>query len=126
MTQEAQATMATTLPAPRLTSDIYETPGGDAYVIELPVPGLRADEIIIEVDSYMVTVSTEPRSSEPDPDRKYIQREQSTRPLSRIFEFPSELDTDNLRTTLENGILKIRIPKAAAGRRKVVRVGQSA
>jgi HSP20 family molecular chaperone IbpA len=37
-----------------------------------------------------------------------------------------EIDTDNVRTTLENGILKIHVPKAAVGRRKVIRVGQLA
>ena len=40
MTQELHATMVPALPPPRLTADIYETAGGEAYVIELPVPGL--------------------------------------------------------------------------------------
>ena len=126
MTQEAQTTRETALPAPRLTADVYETEGGDIYVIELPVPGLKADEIIVEADSYAVTVSTKPLQSETDLDRKYIQREQSTRSLSRIFEFPVELDTDRIQTKLENGMLKIYIPKAAIGRRRVIRVGQAA
>jgi HSP20 family protein len=95
-------------------------------VIEIPVPGLKPDEIIIEADSYSLTVTTEPQQAEPDSGRRYIQREQPVRPLSRLFEFPVEIDTDNVRTTLENGILKIHVPKAAVGRRKVIRVGQSA
>jgi HSP20 family protein len=100
--------------------------GGEAYVIEIPVPGLKPDEIAIEADSYSLTVSTEPQQAEPDSGRRYIQREQPVRPLSRLFEFPVEIDTDNVRTTLENGILKIYVPKAAVGRRKVIRVGQLA
>jgi HSP20 family molecular chaperone IbpA len=44
--------------------------------------------------------------------------------MSRVFEFPTELDTDNVRATLENGMLRIRVPKAAAARRRVIRVGQ--
>jgi HSP20 family protein len=126
MTQEAQATRETTLPAPRLTADIYETAGGEAYVIEIPVAGLKPEEIVIEAESDIVTVSTEPQPNEAESDRRYIQREQSLRPLSRIFEFPVEINTDGLRTTLEHGILKIQVPKAAAGRRRVIRVGQSA
>ena len=126
MTQEAQATSETTLPAPRLTADIYETAGGEAYVIEIPVAGLTPDEILIEADIDTVTVSTEPRQSDAESNRRYIQREQSIRPLSRIFEFPVEINTDGLRTTLAHGILKIHVPKAAASRRRVIRVGQSA
>jgi hypothetical protein len=37
-----------------------------------------------------------------------------------------DVDTDNERATLENRILKIRAPKAAAGRRWIIRVGQAA
>jgi len=46
--------------------------------------------------------------------------------MSRIFEFPMELDTDNVRATLEYGILKIRAPKAVAGKRRVIRLEQTA
>ena len=48
----------------------------------------------------------------------------SFEPRSRVFEFPTEIDTDDVRTTLENGLLRIRVPKAVAGRWKVIRVGQ--
>ena len=126
MTQELRPTMVPALPPARLTADIYETAGGEAYVIEIPVPGLKPDEIVIAVDTYSLTVSTEPQQAEPDSGRRYLQREQPVRPLSRLFEFPGEIDTDNVRTTLETGILKIHVPKAAVGRRKVIRVGQSA
>lgn len=60
-------------------------------------------------------MSTEPQQAEPDSGRKYIQREQPVRPLSRLFAFPADIDTDNVRTMLENGILKIHVPKAAVG-----------
>jgi HSP20 family protein len=73
-----------------------------------------------------VTVSTEPKQSEQENGRRYFQREQSHKRMSRIFEFPMEIDTDNVQATLENGILKIRLPKAGAARRRVVKVGQLA
>jgi HSP20 family molecular chaperone IbpA len=60
-----------------LTADVYETAGGEAYVIEVPVPGLRPDEINIEVTIDTVTISTEPRESSQD-GRRYFQREQPT------------------------------------------------
>jgi HSP20 family protein len=126
MMQELCATMVPALPPARLTADIYETVGGEAYVLEIPVPGLKPDEIVIEVDTFSLTVSTEPQQAEPDSGRRYLQREQPARPLSRLFEFPVEIDTDNVRTTLENGLLKIYVPKASVGRRKVIRLGQSA
>ena len=66
---------------------------------------------------------TEPRQSSSEQGRTYLQREHVTEPMSRIFEFPDELDTDNVRATLENGMLRIRVPRAGAGRRRVIRMG---
>jgi HSP20 family protein len=128
MAQEARwfPRMLPALPPPRLTADISEPPGGEAYVVEIPVPGLKPDEIVIEVASDSVKVSTEPRQSEADSGQRYLQREQTPRPMSRIFEFPMDIDTDNVRVTLENGMLKLYLPKAAVGRRWVIRVAGSA
>jgi HSP20 family protein len=108
----------------RLRANVYETAGGETYVLEIPVPGLTQDEIVIEVDVDSVTVRTEPRREEAEGGRHYLQREQANEPMSRIFEFSSEIDTDNVRASLDNGMLKLRVPKAAAARRRVIRVGQ--
>ena len=108
----------------RLRANVYETAGGETYVLEIPVPGLTRDEIVIEVDVDSLTVRTEPRHDEAEAGRHYLQREQVLEPMSRIFEFPTEIDTDNVRASLENGMLRIRVPKAAAARRRVIRVGQ--
>jgi HSP20 family protein len=108
----------------RLRANVYETAGGETYVLEIPVPGLTQDEILIEVEFDSLTVRTEPRQDEAEAGRRYLQREQVAEPMSRIFEFPTEIDTDAVRASLENGMLKIRVPKAAAARRRVIRVGQ--
>lgn len=107
----------------QLKANVYETPGGETFVIEVPVPGLTEEEIVIEVDVETVTVRIEPRQSASEEGRTYLQREHVTEPMSRIFEFPDELDTDNVRATLENGMLRIRVPRAGAGRRRVIRIG---
>lgn len=110
------------LPPPRLTADVYELPDGHAYVVEMPVPGLTPDQITIEATSDTLTVSTQPRQTGDDASRTYLQREQAVGPMARVIEFPEEIDTDNIRATLELGILKIEVPKAAAARRRIIKV----
>jgi HSP20 family molecular chaperone IbpA len=46
--------------------------------------------------------------------------------MARIFEFPVEIDTDNVQATLKDGILKIEVRKAAAARRRIIQIGQAA
>ena len=125
MTQEAQATIDGTLSASRVTADLYETSGWEAYVLEVQLPALKPEEIVIEADSYSLTVATEPRE-ESSGSRRYIQREQSVRPMSRIFDFPDQIDVDNIRPSLEQGVLVIRVPKAGASRRKIIRLSSVA
>jgi HSP20 family protein len=104
------------------TANVYETPGGEAYVIEVPVPGLTRQEIVVEVDVHTITVRTEPARTEEDEGRTYLVREHLAEPMARIFEFPADIDTDNVEVILEKGMLRIRAPKAAAGRPRVVKV----
>ena len=88
--------------------------------------GLKPDEIVLEADIYSLTASTAPAQTEPKSGRKYIRRESSVRPMSRVFNFPVEIDSDNVQANLERGILQIRVPKATAVKRKLIRVGQAA
>ena len=105
------------LPPPRLAADIYETPDGDAYVVEIPVPGLDVNKVSVEATPEMLTVRTMPQESN---GRHYVRQEQSQGPASRVFEFPTEIDPDNIGANLDAGMLKIHIPKAAASRPRVI------
>ena len=101
------------IPPTQGRTEFYETAGGEAFVIEVPVQGLKPEEIVVEATIDTLTISTHPK-------------DQQVQPMSRLFVFPVDIDTDNVRVALEDGLLKIRVPKAAAARRKVIHVGQSA
>jgi HSP20 family protein len=123
LVQDAWRTPA--LPPPHLNADMYETVDGDAYVLEIPVPGLSPDEISIEATPDIVTVYTTPVEQNGQSNRHYLWQEQPRGPMSRIFEFPVEVEPDNITANLEAGMLKIRVPKAAASRRRVIKLQQS-
>jgi HSP20 family molecular chaperone IbpA len=109
------ASLRPALPPPRLTADVSETVDGDAFVVEISVPGLTPDE--------STSVSARPRQGGPEPGRTYLQREQPVGPMSRVFTFPVEIDTDNVRATIEHGMLRIDVPKATVGQRRVIKLG---
>jgi HSP20 family protein len=115
------ATMEREAATAQLRANFYENVGGDEYVIEVPVPGLEQSEIVIEADPESVVVRTQPHERA-ETEGKYIQREHTLESMSRVFEFPQEIDTDHIRATLDKGMLRIRVPKAAVGRRRVIRI----
>ena len=116
---ELRAPVFSEPPNSALVADIYETSDRRQYVIQIPVPGLKPDEIDIKIEPYSITVSTQPAQTEPDPGRKYMVRESSIRPLVRTFNFPFEIDKEKVKVTLNYGTLLISVPKPASGKRKV-------
>jgi HSP20 family protein len=107
-----------------MTADVYETVDGDAYILEIPVPGLDATEISVEATPELLTVETTPMERNGQ-QRRYLRHEQEQGPMSRVFEFPSEIDPDHVSATVEAGMLKIHAPKAAASRRRVIKLNKS-
>jgi HSP20 family protein len=105
-----------------LTADVYESVDGDAYIVEIPVPGLEASQISIEATPETLTVWTRPTERNGEAPRRYLQQEHNQGPGSRVFEFPTEIELDNITANLEAGMLKIHAPKAAASRRRVINV----
>ena len=87
-TQQSHETTESTHASLQLKGNIYETAGGEAYVIEIPVPGLNSDEITIEVTIDTVTVTTKPQQTEAESGRTYIQHEQLVQPMSRYSSSP--------------------------------------
>jgi HSP20 family protein len=110
------------LPPPRLTADVFETPDGTAYAVEVPAPGLSADELIVTATGDMLTVEVQPRPSTNGQGRTYLVQEVPRERTARVFTFPTTIDVDNIEAHLEQGMLRMRIPKAEGARSRVIRV----
>jgi HSP20 family protein len=99
-------------------ADIEET--DDAWIIEAEVPGVRREDINVEVNGPELAITGEIKERE----RTGILRRR-TRPVGR-FELRVALpglehaDVDNIDARLDDGVLTVRVPKGQqAGRRKI-------
>jgi HSP20 family protein len=88
-------------------ADIEET--DDMWVVELELPGVKREDVDIELNDSEVIVTGEIKERE----REGILRRR-TRPVGR-FEYrvtlPGDVDPDNVLATMAEGILRLRIPK---------------
>ncbi len=91
-------------------TDIKDT--GDAYELEADLPGFEKENISIEVQDDVMTISAERRDEheEKDESGNYIRRERSYGSFSRGFDV-SEVDVDSIAVKYDNGVLKITMPK---------------
>ena len=90
--------------------DIYESNGN--YNIEMDIPGYNKEDITIECEDGILTISAEKNneSEEKDENKKYIRRERVYGKVSRTFNF-SDIDEEGISAEFVNGILKVMVPK---------------
>ncbi len=91
------------------TLDVWETEDSVTYAFDLP--GVAHDEIAIEVEDGVLTVSaTRERSSEVDTER-FHRLERRTGTFSRAVGLPQGVTEDEITASYTDGVLKIVVPK---------------
>jgi HSP20 family protein len=91
--------------------DIYDE-GGD-IVVKAEIPGMKKEEIHIDINEKTVTVSGEKRKEEKVGRKDYVHLERTYGSFARTFALPAEVQTDKARATFKDGILEVRMPKTA-------------
>jgi HSP20 family protein len=91
--------------------DVFEE-GGD-IVVKAEIPGMKKEEIHVDINEKSVTVSGEKKKEEKVEKKNYVHLERTSGSFARTFTLPAEVQTDKARATFKDGILEIRVPKTA-------------
>ncbi len=106
--------------APRyLPVDVVAT--DNDYVIHAVVPGLKAEDLNIEIVDNTLTIKGETKVPENDKGQ-YLVDEIYYGKFARSLEIDADLDGSKAEAHLENGLLTLRVPKAESAKPKVVKV----
>ena len=84
---------------------------GDHYTVTLAAPGLTKDDIEINVENNMLTISSEKEALEESKEEKYTRKEYSYNSFSRSFTLPDDIKQEAIDARYENGELKITLPR---------------
>jgi HSP20 family protein len=91
----------------------------DSIVIRADVPGLEPDEVEIEVEDGVLTVSGEHGEEHEEKDEHYVRRERHFGSFSRSMTLPPGADADSIAATTTNGVLEVTVPVPKEGAKKV-------
>ncbi|WP_207512695.1 Hsp20/alpha crystallin family protein [Longitalea luteola] len=89
--------------------NIHETSNG--FHLEVSVPGINKEDIKVNVDKGLLTISYEKKEESKSEDYKTVRREFSQRSFKRSFTVADQIDADAIQAKYENGILKLFLPK---------------
>ncbi len=90
-------------------ADIVEYP--DAFLVRLDVPGVGNDDIDIETDKGLLTISGERKAFDGGEDARLARSERLSGKFVRRFTLPETTDIEQIRAQARDGILEVRIPK---------------
>ena len=91
-------------------ADIRDT--GDAYELEADLPGVKKEDIKVDLDNNYLTISAERHAEKDEKDKKgnYVRRERSYGSYSRSFDVTG-VQTEQITAEYTDGVLKLHLPK---------------
>jgi len=90
----------------------------DAYILSALVPGLKADDLNIQVLEDVVTIAGEFKADESE----YLMRELPYGSFNRTLRLPVTLDAGKAEAKIIDGVLTLRLAKAESARPKTIKV----
>lgn len=100
-------------------ANLYEA--DDAYLVELPIPGVRPDDIDLTVEQEVLTLKAT-RAWETPAGARTIWQGFPQGEWQQQFTLPGEVDTAAIEATLDQGVLRLHLPKARHARPHTIRV----
>ena len=100
--------------------DLRET--DSAYIVEAEVPGLAKEEIELVIVDNVVTLKGERKKEHKVDEDGYHRFERRYGSFQRSFEVPGGFDNDKVDAKLEDGVLRVTLPKREEAKRKQIEV----
>jgi HSP20 family protein len=90
----------------------------DAYVLSALVPGLKAEDLNIQVLENVVSIEGEYQSAETE----YLLNELPSGSFRRTLRMPTEIQAEKVEAKITDGILTLNLPKAESARPKRISI----
>jgi len=95
------------------------------YLISVDLPGLKQEDIQIEFDNQILSISGERKFQKKSEDNKVKTFEKSYGSFKRSFSVPASVDDSRIEAKFENGVLDLVLPKKAESLAKKIEIKSS-
>ncbi|MBF0211678.1 MAG: Hsp20/alpha crystallin family protein [Desulfamplus sp.] len=94
----------------------------DGYYIRAELPGIKSEEIDIQLNGRTLTISGERRAEQSQDNVKYHRRERDAGKFSRGVMLPNDINGDNVNAQMVNGVLTVKVGKAEIAKPRKISV----
>ncbi|MFA6789435.1 MAG: Hsp20/alpha crystallin family protein, partial [Arcobacteraceae bacterium] len=92
--------------------------GEFAYHIDVDLPGVKKEDIKVDIHKNVLTISGERKTKEEIKEEDYYKVETSFGKFSRSFTLPDNADLENIEASSDNGVLEVVVPKLSEEKHK--------
>ena len=93
------------------TPSVNTREGEYAYHVEVDLPGVKKEDINVDLKEDVLTISGERKSKSEINEKDYYKQECSYGKFQRSFTLPDDTDLENIEANSEDGVLEVVIPK---------------
>lgn len=94
----------------------------DSYLIRAELPGMKKEDIKVEVKDGALVLSGERGSEKPAEGVEYRHVERVAAKFWRSFSLPETAKQDGIEATYKDGILEVRVPKAEEAKPRQIEI----
>jgi HSP20 family protein len=100
--------------------DLVET--AEDFVLRADLPGMRQEDVKIEVEDNVLTVSGERAAEHESRDEGFHRLERAFGQFSRSLTLPKGVNHEAVTAAFTNGVLEVRIPKPAQAKPRRIEI----
>jgi HSP20 family protein len=94
----------------------------DSIVLRADVPGIKPEEVKIEVKDDILTVSGEHEESKEEKDKQFMRRERRFGSFSRSMALPAGVDATKIKAKTKDGVVEVSIPLPKEAKKETITI----
>jgi HSP20 family protein len=95
-------------------------------VVRADIPGIKPEEVKIDVEDDILTVSGEHEEHKEEKDKHYVRRERRYGSFSRSMTLPPGVEAKNIKATTHDGVVEVTIPLPKEAKKETVTITPTA
>jgi HSP20 family protein len=101
--------------------DIYEDERN--IIVQAELPGIDEKDVDVRVENNVLTISGERKMENEQKQDNFHRIERSYGRFTRSFTLPNTVDPEHIQAHIENGVLKVSVPKREEAKPRQIKIG---